>query len=118
MAVIAKAVAMSNESLRKVRCTGGKVSTRYRVRALSDSLPTYQNEHQKISDTETNIYKAMYMTLYGDIIEGGVCMCGKGVESMQHIMVECEVHNAEREKTVEKVGKIWGGEKPLRWNGA
>ena len=100
---IAKSVEMSNESMRKVRCTGNKVSTRFRIRALSDSLPTYQNEAQKVSESEANIYTAMY----GDSISGGMCMCGKGVESMQHIMVECEEHSEERNKAIDKIKKIW-----------
>ena len=98
---IANSVTLSNESLRKVRCTGNKVSTRFRIRALADALPTYQNEAQKITESDSNIYKAMY----GDTITGGKCMCGKGVESMQHIMVECEEHSKERDETLKRYRK-------------
>ena len=77
---------------------------------MTDSLPTYQNEARMLSDD--NIYREMY----GESIDGGICGCGKGVESMQHIMCECEENKEERDKVWQKIRKVWEG-KGEEWLG-
>ena len=51
---------------------GRTVSTRYKVRAMSDSMPTMKHEWDQVQ--EGNAYHYMY----GAHIEGGKCSCGSG----------------------------------------
>ena len=87
------------------------VSSRYRVRAWAEVLPTYSNEVKKV---HSNGNKA---DIYGDLLGQGECVCcsGKHPETMKHI-VECEETMVQedkqqrgkiRQETKTKVATIW-----------
>ena len=82
---------------------GKTLSTRYKVRAMSDSMPTMKHEGDKVQGGNA------YHYMYGDHIEGGKCSCGSGAqETMHHIFTECEHTRAVRDKALGKLGTMWG----------
>ena len=88
----------SDEVMRHKVMKGRAVSTRFKVRAMSDSMPTMKHEGDKVQ--EGNAYHYMYEAH----IEGGKCTCGSGEqETMQHIYGECKHTEAVRVAGVQKV---------------
>ena len=81
------------------------MSTRYKVRAMSDLMPTVNHEWDKVKEGNA------YHYTYGDHIDGGKCSYGSGAQdTMQHIFGECKHTEAVRITctAVKKVGKLWG----------
>ena len=78
-------------------------SRRFRVRALSQSLPTYPHEWQKVQgDNE-------YARMYDTHIAGGICPCSMQVpETMEHIFMECPFTAGVRKQAQGDIHKIWG----------
>ena len=92
----------SDEVMRHKVMKGRAVSTRVKVRAMSDSMPTMKHEGDKVQ--EGNAYHYMYEAH----IEGGRCTCGSGEqETMQHIYGECKHTEAARVAAVQKVKTMW-----------
>ena len=83
-------------------------STRFRVRAWGDSLPTYEHEWRKVVADGDNLYKHMYA---GCGVFDGTCQCCKtgAMDDMTHIFVECgeEAVKLARQATDDKIRGIW-----------
>ena len=101
---VAQAVTLSAPSIRKYIANKKDITTRYMTRALSDSLPTYKNEAKKIQTGNT------YEAMYGDKIEGGMCvLCGDSkVEDNHHIFCECQKYAHIRKQAMDTIEEIWG----------
>ena len=41
------------------------------------------------------------------LVEDPNCDCGKARETLEHVLLECEVEKDAREEFIEKVGKVW-----------
>ena len=90
---------MSEDSIVGWMSKQKSVSSRYRVRAWAEVLPTYSNEVKKVN---SNGNKA---DIYGDLLGQGECVCCsmKHPETMEHI-VECTENMVERDK--QQRGKV------------
>ena len=100
-----RAIKVSDKGFRKEVWGKGKLAMRYITRAMADKLPTYK--HEERLRQEGNSYDVMY----GDNIVGGTCkLCNTGaVETLEHVMCECEHGREIRKRTMDKVGNLWEG---------
>ena len=107
---VANAITLSVPSIRKHIANHKDITTRFMVRAISDSLPTYKNEAKKVAPG--NKYEEMYK----DKITGGTCVCCdlETAESNQHIFCECPKYAHLREHAMQAIQDIWGQDHKTR----
>lgn len=76
---------------------------RFRIRAMTDSLPTYKNEAAKVKAGNE------YERLYGDKLKGGLCRCcdDNKIETANHMWCECKGGEEARESVMEKIRAVW-----------
>ena len=83
-------------------------STRFRVRAWGNCLPTYEHEWRKVMADGDNLYKHMYGRC-GPF--DGTCKCCKAgvVDNMTHIFVDCAAGPMQqaRQATDKQIRSIW-----------
>ena len=95
-------------SVPHIRETNSKlptISTRFAVRAATDTLPTYHNEYKKV------LTSTAYKTRYRDLIDGGLCpFCGVP-ETLSHALTECTIGTQIRSDTHKKY-RLCGERKP------
>ena len=77
------------------------------LRAWTDTLPHYANTVKKC--TKDADYTSAYAAVYGEEIGNGECRCCQGdtVETMHHIMIECEANESVRERVKREVRDMW-----------
>ena len=103
MQQLADMLEASDAVMRHTVMKGKAVSTRYKVRAMSDSMPTMKHAWDRVQDDNA------YHYMYGDHIDGGKCSYRSWAqETMQHIYGQCKHTKAVRVKAAQKASRLWG----------
>ena len=77
------------------------VSTRFLVRAVTDTLPTYHNEYKKV------LTSTAYKNRYQDHINGGLCPFCHEPETLSHTLTSCRLGDQIRTDTHNKIHQLW-----------
>jgi len=105
-----QAYKQSDKTIRKAIMKKTEASTRFKVRAMADALPTYKHESKRAKNDKGGDYRAMYADLLG---EGECKRCWEKergceeVEDMNHMLVTCPQARKIRLETIRKIRAIW-----------
>ena len=97
----ARMIELSVPHIRETNSKLPTISTRFAVRAATDTLPTYHNEYKKV------LTSTAYKSRYRDLIDGGLCpFCGVP-ETLSHVLTECTIGTQIRSDTHQKIQTMW-----------
>ena len=96
---------MINLSVPNIRHTishlKSKISTRFSIRAATDTLPTYYNEYKKVLTSKA------YETRYQGHINDGLCPFCNVPETLSHVLTSCQLGAQIRKETHQKIQEMW-----------
>ena len=96
---------MINRSVPNIRHTisqlKSKISSRFAIRAATDTLPTYHNEYKKVLTSRA------YETRYQGHINGGLCPFCNVPETLSHALTSCQLGAQIRKETHQKIKEMW-----------
>jgi len=102
----------SDPSTRKKVINHQDLSTRFRMRLWTETLPTYKVINTRASEGSADAH------IYGTLLEEGKCRCcGSGdIETIDHILTECQNPKLKELRTQAKmeVEKMWAGQGEIR----